>query len=481
MAIDEKDRTRPVRSSSFMFVIKFIPALQLVFDSIVLLVCGYLSFYFLIYYSYKTADYYTLAITFNWVLTVMLMYFGGLYSFENIVGHGKTTDRIIIACLTSLILMISAAFTIKISSTYSRLWMGAFLASCIVSLIAERAVVSWAVKKLSEKHAASYGVVVYGAGVQVKELLNYISKANMRFINVSAVFLEDHGKQNAETTGIHSSGDLESLISHFRKGDIDDIIVSMPWDDEKSINATVSRLRQLPANIYLSADIVGLHLPLRQPPGYFQKLPIFQLVGKPLSEGDVILKQLMDYASGIILLLLLSPFLLIVGALIKIDSPGPAIFKQKRLGFNNRTFEIYKFRTMTHSQNIPDRTIQATANDVRITRIGKILRKTSIDELPQLLNVLNGTMSLVGPRPHALDHNEEYAAKIRGYFSRHRVKPGITGLAQVKGFRGLTDTLSKMEGRVKYDMEYADSWSLLLDVKILVLTIFMAVRGTNAF
>jgi putative colanic acid biosysnthesis UDP-glucose lipid carrier transferase len=481
MAYDDNDGTKTARSSSFMFIIKIIPLLQLVCDSIVLLLCGYLSYYLLVYYSYKTADYYTLAIMFNWVLTVMLMYFGGLYSFENIIGHGKTTDRIIIASLTSLILMISAAFTIKISSTYSRMWMGTFLITCIIFLIAERALVSWTVKKLSQRYSAAYGVVVYGAGPQVKEFLDYIAKANMRFINVSAVFLADHGKQDPETSGIHSSGDLESLIAHFRKGEIEDIIVSMPWDDEKSINAIVSRLRQLPANIYLSADIVGLHLPLRQPPGYFQKLPIFQLVGKPLSEGDVVLKQLMDYVLGALLLVVLSPFLLAIAALIKLDSSGPAIFKQKRHGFNNRNFEIYKFRTMTHSQNTPEKTVQATVNDARITRIGKILRKTSVDELPQLLNVLNGTMSLVGPRPHALDHNEEYAAKIRGYFSRHRVKPGITGLAQVKGFRGLTDTLSKMEGRVKYDMEYADSWSLLLDFKILILTMFIAIRGTNAF
>jgi putative colanic acid biosysnthesis UDP-glucose lipid carrier transferase len=226
---------------------------------------------------------------------------------------------------------------------------------------------------------------------------------------------------------------------------------------------------------------VGLHVPLRQPPGYFQKLPIFQLVGKPLSEGDVVLKQLMDFVLGLALLVALSPFLLLIMLLIKLDSPGPVIFKQKRLGFNNRSFEIFKFRTMTHVEKTPDKTIQATANDSRITRIGRYLRKTSIDELPQLLNVLNGTMSLVGPRPHALDHNAEYATKIRGYFSRHRVKPGITGLAQVKGFRGITDTLSKMEGRVKYDLEYADSWSLLLDLKILILTIFTAFRGTNAF
>ena len=197
--------------------------------------------------------------------------------------------------------------------------------------------------------------------------------------------------------------------------------------------------------------------------------------------GITAMEVVVGFVLGSILLILLAPLLLVVMLLIKLDSPGPVIFSQDRLGFNNRSFKIYKFRSMTHVETVPDKTVQATMNDARVTRIGRILRKTSIDELPQLLNVLNGTMSLVGPRPHAIDHNEEYATKIRGYFSRHRVKPGITGLAQVKGYRGITDTLSKMEGRVKYDLEYADSWSLLLDVKILILTIFTAFRGTNAF
>jgi len=177
---------------------------------------------------------------------------------------------------------------------------------------------------------------------------------------------------------------------------------------------------------------------------------------------------------------LLSPVLLLTAILIKLDSPGPILFRQQRLGFNNRVFDIYKFRSMTHIETPDARTVQAQAGDTRITRVGRFIRKSSIDELPQLLNVLNGSMSLVGPRPHAVDHNEDYARKIRGYFARHRVKPGITGLAQVKGYRGLTDTLDKMEQRVKYDLEYTETWSPLLDIKILLLTPFAVAGGKNA-
>lgn len=481
MSSKDQQSHRAGRSSRFIFLIRLIPTIQVLLDSIVLLACGYLTYMFLVFYSYKTADYYTLAITFHWLLTVMLMYFAGLYQFESVLRAERTSDRIIIASITSLIMMIAAAFTIKISATYSRLWMGAFVGSGIVVLILERLLISWAVAKLSEKNAASYNVAVYGASRQVGQLLDHMKNSPARFIQVSAIFLADQPAADQSGLAAQSGGDLEALIGYFRNNTIEDVIIAMPWDDDKRLNETVSRLRQLPANIFLSADLVGLNVPLRQPPGYFQKLPIFQLVGKPLTEGDVVLKQVMDFVLVSILLILLAPFLLVVMLLIKLDSPGPVIFRQDRLGFNNRSFKIYKFRSMTHVETVPDKTVQATMNDARVTRIGRILRKTSIDELPQLLNVLNGTMSLVGPRPHAIDHNEEYATKIRGYFSRHRVKPGITGLAQVKGYRGITDTLSKMEGRVKYDLEYADSWSLLLDVKILILTIFTAFRGTNAF
>jgi lipopolysaccharide/colanic/teichoic acid biosynthesis glycosyltransferase len=179
---------------------------------------------------------------------------------------------------------------------------------------------------------------------------------------------------------------------------------------------------------------------------------------------------------------LLSPLLLLTGLLVKLTSPGPVLFRQRRLGFNNRIFDIYKFRSMTHHKNAneTEKTVQAQVGDSRITPLGQFLRKTSVDELPQLFNVLNGTMSLVGPRPHAVDHNEDYSKQIRGYFARHKVRPGITGLAQIKGYRGLTDTVEKMENRVKYDIEYVETWSPVLDLKILALTPFAVVSGKNA-
>jgi putative colanic acid biosynthesis UDP-glucose lipid carrier transferase len=170
-----------------------------------------------------------------------------------------------------------------------------------------------------------------------------------------------------------------------------------------------------------------------------------------------------------------------VAIAIKLDTPGPVFFKQRRLGFNNREFEIYKFRSMRHRAQPEARTPQASRNDPRITRVGRIIRKTSIDELPQLFNVLNGTMSLVGPRPHALDHNEEYSRQIRGYFARHKVKPGITGWAQVNGLRGETETLDKMEARIRHDVYYAENWSLFFDIRILIQTVLVVLFQRSAY
>src|SRR4029079_14563828 len=192
-------------------------------------------------------------------------------------------------------------------------------------------------------------------------------------------------------------------------------------------------------------------------------------------------KALLDYGLGIILTGLLLPVMILIVFAVRLESKGPAIFRQKRYGFVNRAFEIYKFRTMKHADNPEGRIVQATRGDPRVTQLGRLLRRLSLDELPQLFNVLNGTMSLVGPRPHAIQHNEEYARLIRGYFARHRVKPGMTGWAQVNGFRGETKTLDQMEARVQFDTYYVENWSLLLDLKILLMTAIICVAGRKAY
>jgi Undecaprenyl-phosphate glucose phosphotransferase len=264
-----------------------------------------------------------------------------------------------------------------------------------------------------------------------------------------------------------------------RGTDLDEIVISMPWSESGSVKAFVEGLAVVPATIHLAPDASGAwahHLS----PARVGSLPTIKLCRAPLTLKDRILKRGFDLIAGSMLLLVALPLFAVVGVLIKCDSSGPVFFRQRRHGFNQGEFRIFKFRTMT---TLDDGQVirQATRNDTRITRIGGFLRRTNLDELPQLINVLAGHMSLVGPRPHALAHNSEFEQKIRLYAKRHNVKPGITGWSQVNGHRGETETLEKMEKRVEFDVFYIDNWSMLLDVSILYLTIFSLKSFRNAY
>ena len=193
------------------------------------------------------------------------------------------------------------------------------------------------------------------------------------------------------------------------------------------------------------------------------------------------MKAVEDYLLAAPLLILAAPLMLVIAIAIRIDGPGPIIFRQKRYGFNNGTIDVFKFRTMRADQDCHERVIQARRDDPRLTRIGRVLRRTSLDELPQLLNVLRGEMSIVGPRPHMVEHNQQYAALIEAYLARHRVKPGITGWAQVNGWRGETDTVDKMEWRIKHDLYYIENWSLGFDLRILARTLLVGFVHPNAY
>ncbi|MDM7219684.1 exopolysaccharide biosynthesis polyprenyl glycosylphosphotransferase, partial [Klebsiella pneumoniae] len=200
----------------------------------------------------------------------------------------------------------------------------------------------------------------------------------------------------------------------------------------------------------------------------------------PLNGINMVFKRVEDVFFSIIILFLISPVLAVIALLIKLTSPGPILFKQIRYGMDGKAIKVWKFRSMKVMEN-DDRVIQATKNDTRVTKVGGFLRKTSLDELPQFINVLFGSMSIVGPRPHAVAHNEQYRKLIQGYMLRHKVKPGITGLAQVNGWRGETDTLDKMEKRIDYDLEYIRTWNIVLDIKIIFLTVFKGFIGKTAY
>ena len=321
-------------------------------------------------------------------------------------------------------------------------------------------------------------IAIVGTGAQTQRLLAMFNQVKHRPIEVHGVFSPD-------SNGTASNGDqhpnLDALVKKTRDGLIDDIIIALPWHQDNQIMCIMSKLRDLPVNVYLGSDLIGFRTQFQSAPSHFGSLPVFQVIGKPMSGWDSVIKAIEDYVLGSLIVILISPVLALIAVAVWFDSGHPVLFRQKRLGFNNEVFEVFKFRTMRSQPQPSTSTVQATKDDPRITRLGHFLRRWSLDELPQLFNVLNGTMSLIGPRPHALDHNDQFAERTENYFSRHRVKPGMTGLAQVKGFRGPTDTDEKLEGRIRNDIFYAENWSLSLDIQILARTVVVCLFGKNAY
>ena len=456
-----------------------IPGLLLTLDSLVILSTSLITYLVLVSGSAADPSYYGAAVGFVWLATTMLMNFAGLYHFEPIMRPILFVDKVLVAFATTFLFLLAAAFALKVSEEYSRLWVSSFAIGACTATILFRLFAARVLGALADRRVFSRNVIVVGAGEQARKLLAHIDKTRPQFISVLGLFAErPHDLVDVRYPTLGRVNDLESYV---RSHDVDDVIISLPWSADEQITAMVTRLRELPVNVYLGSDLVGFKLPFRSPPDHFDELPLVEVMGRPLAGWGVVRKVALDYILGLLLIVVLLPFMLLVALIIKLESKGPAIFRQERYGFSNKIFHIYKFRTMKHVEGNETVTIQATRNDPRVTRVGRFLRRMSLDELPQLFNVLNGTMSLVGPRPHAVDHNEAYSKMIRSYFARHRVKPGLTGWAQVNGCRGEIKSLHDMEARVRYDIHYTENWSLGFDLKIIAMTAFICLGGRNAY
>lgn len=274
-------------------------------------------------------------------------------------------------------------------------------------------------------------------------------------------------------------GILRDVVDAARTGEVSLIYIALPLRAEPRINQLLRELSDTTASVYMAADFYAFDL-LHARWGTLGGLPTISLHETPFYGIDGWLKRMEDIVLGSLILIIISLPMLVIGICVKITSPGPALFRQRRYGLNGEVIDVLKFRSMTVTEDGPE-IRQATKNDARITKIGGILRRWNLDELPQFFNVLEGSMSIVGPRPHAVAHNELYRKKIQGYMLRHKVKPGITGWAQVNGWRGETDTLEKMEKRVEHDLDYIRNWSLLWDLQIIGMTVWSSRARRNAY
>jgi putative colanic acid biosynthesis UDP-glucose lipid carrier transferase len=295
-------------------------------------------------------------------------------------------------------------------------------------------------------------------------------------------FYDDRAEERChpipESLGTYA-GSLKDAVNAARTGEIDLIYIAFPLRAEPRINELLRELSDTTASVYLAADFFAFDL-LRARWGTVGGVPTVSLHETPFYGVDGWLKRLEDIVLGALILMIISIPMLIIGICVKLTSPGPALFRQRRYGLNGEVIHVLKFRSMTVTEDGAE-IQQATEGDARITKLGAFLRRTNLDELPQFFNVLKGTMSIVGPRPHAVAHNELYRKKIHGYMLRHKVKPGISGWAQVNGWRGETDTLEKMEKRVEHDLDYISNWSLLWDLQIIFMTVFGSGARQNAY
>ncbi|WP_260513291.1 undecaprenyl-phosphate glucose phosphotransferase [Serratia fonticola] len=290
-------------------------------------------------------------------------------------------------------------------------------------------------------------------------------------------FYDDNEKKSMGS--IKSCGGFDKLVSDAKKGIIDRIYIAMPMEQEQTIKKIVAELSDTTCSVLLIPDVFTFNI-LQSRSEEINGIPVVSLFDTPMSGVNRVIKRIEDVVLSFLILLFISPVLFIIGFLVKITSPGPIIFKQHRYGLDGKPIVVWKFRSMTVMEN-DESIVQATKGDIRLTPLGVFLRKTSLDELPQFFNVLKGDMSIVGPRPHAVYHNEQYRKLIRGYMLRHKMKPGITGWAQINGWRGETDTLDKMQKRVEFDLEYIRSWSVWFDMKIIFLTIFKGFINKSAY
>jgi Undecaprenyl-phosphate glucose phosphotransferase len=404
----------------------------------------------------------------------------GLYGIDAIMRpSGRIADMALcLACACGLFL--AAALLFRAASA-PWVFALALTGAALAALVPARLGLARLFTRLRRRGVVGSSLVVLGAGEQARRFIERLTAAAPPFVALDGVFDPDYPAGPCELGGQPVLGGLDELLAHARARKIDDVAVAMSWRDEARVAEAVKRLRELPINVHLFVDVAEDPAVSARLFADFGGVPLLRVARRPIEGWNAVVKSASDYVLAGLAIILISPLLALIAAAVRLDSPGPIFFRQNRLGYNNKPFSIYKFRSMYH-QAVPESVVQqARKGDPRVTRVGKFIRATSLDELPQLFNVLDGTMSLVGPRPHAMSHNEEYGRKIHGYFARHRVKPGITGWSQVNGLRGETEALELMEARVRHDVHYADNWSLLFDLRILVMTALFVLFQKTAY
>ncbi len=381
----------------------------------------------------------------------------------------------------TVFVMFTVAYFLKSSSEYSRIVIGVWFVTTPLILVSWRLTVRSLLSYYRSKGHNSRSVAIAGAGQTGNRIGRAIKDAPSFGLNVKGYFDNRKGDDNriAKDLVAPRLGGFDDLILRAKNGEFDLVYIALSMKGEDQIARLIAELSDTNAAVHLVPDFFVFNL-LHSRWINLGSVPTISVYESPFMGVDGWLKRFEDIVLSSLILILIAIPMLVIAAGVKLTSPGPVLFKQRRYGIDGKAINVWKFRSMTVCDN-GDEIVQAKKCDVRITPFGAYLRRTSLDELPQFINALTGEMSIVGPRPHAVAHNEEYRKLITGYMLRHKVKPGITGWAQVNGWRGETDTLAKMEKRVEYDLNYIRNWSLWWDIKIVFRTVFTGFSGKNAY
>ncbi len=415
--------------------------------------------------------------------TMALLRSWGLYSLDRLSVLFLQARGLLAALDMAFMLVAGLIFMTKTGDAYSRLWVGGWFVASLVGMFISRIAWKAGIKRARRKGAFRRNVIVIGTVESSVRLIQYFNRDRVAQLRVVGVVLLSpaEGPDHANATIAsevpvlgHSADDVSAAV---HKANIDQIILAMDWENFIAIKEYAKKLETIPVDIQLApptTEYAGHQV------CYLDDLPMVTLLRRPLSEAALLAKSAIDKVVSLLLLIALSPVLLLAAVAIKLDTRGPILFKQERYGFTNRIFTVYKFRTMHHFRPPEHDVPSAKRDDPRTTRVGRWLRRTSIDELPQLLNVLKGDMSLVGPRPLARAHNEKYLTMVEGYLNRHKVRPGMTGWAQVNGLRGEITDLQGLSDRLAHDIYYVEHWTFGLDLNILARTV-LCLWDKNAY
>lgn len=410
-----------------------------------------------------------LFIYFSAIVTLVSLHVAEGYRIRALTSLSTQLGTLFVGGTGALFLILMCGFLSGTLREYSRIWLLSSVLTAATLLLLNRIVMTRLVCHAFKNKQLMESIVIVGANEHAEKMIATILSTPNCGVNILGVFDDRILRPLPPSLCPQLLGSTDKLLSYIRRNRVDRVVVALPWIATDRINELLKKLRTVPVRIDLVPNDVVWQFPAMNMER-MGGVPVLTIANAKIEMQGGLAKRIEDLIISASLLILAAPIMLLIALVVKLDSKGPALFKQRRHGFNNQIFEVYKFRSMTMADSVNTEISQATRNDPRITRVGKFLRRSSLDELPQLFNVLLGHMSVVGPRPHAVQHNIEYGSIIAEYFARHNVKPGITGWAQVNGLRGETNTSEKMHLRVDADLYYIEHWSLLLDMKIILMT-----------